>query len=47
VIFVVKSLAIFVAKLKFKVIKEFVTAKDFQYAVSAHIPMHALERVHV
>jgi hypothetical protein len=43
----VRSLAIFVAKLKFKVIKVLVTAKDYQSAVNVPIPTLVLVRVHV
>jgi hypothetical protein len=47
VIFAVRSLATFVVKLKFKVTKVLVTAKDYQSAVNVLIPMLVLARVHV
>jgi ribosomal protein S13 len=43
VTFVVKFLATFVARLKSRATKVFVTARDYLYVVSAHIQM----RVHV
>jgi hypothetical protein len=47
VIFVVRSLAIFVEKLKFKVIKDHVTVRDCQSAVNVPTPTLVLVRVHV
>jgi ribosomal protein S13 len=47
VIFVVRSLATSVAKLKFKATKVHVTVKDYQSADNVHIPTLVLVRVHV